>query len=168
MARSARFLLASAVVALASSCVMDRAPEGLRRTPDGPGPTVRFDLAHKPLPEIPIPNDVATWSDPTSRTGLRINASLVAPTSIEQKARAQFSKMEGWGTFAPMWVSFDVDRSQEGYEDYAGPALDLAELKRRHLGDDYDFENDAVYLVNLDAAATIAIYLGSGNFALTL
>lgn len=168
MARSARFLLASAVVALASSCVMDRAPEGLRRTPDGPGPTVRFDLAHKPLPEIPIPNDVATWSDPTSRTGLRINASLVAPTSIEQKARAQFSKMEGWGTFAPMWVSFDVDRSQEGYEDYAGPALDLAELKRRHLGDDYDFENDAVYLVNLDTGLPVPLDLGSGNFDYTL
>src|SRR5881394_4018063 len=146
MARFLRFAAAAASLAafaaLAPSCVMDRVPEGLRRTPAGPGPTVRFDLAHQPLPEIPIPNDVATWPDPTSRTGLRINASLVAPTAIEKKARVQFSKMEGWGTFAPIWVSFDVDRSQPGYADYAGPAIDLANVKRRHQGDDYDFADD--------------------------
>ena len=167
-ARFARFAVISAAFALASSCVMDRAPEGIRRTPAGSGPTIRFDLAHKPLPEIPIPNDVATWADPTSRTGLRINASLVAPTSIEKKARVQFSKMEGWGTFAPMWVSFDVDRSKEGNEDYAGPALDLANVKQRHQGDDYDFANDAVYLVNLDTGVPVPLDLGNGNFDYTL
>src|SRR5262249_30890249 len=148
MARFLRFAaVASAALALAlvPSCVMDQVPQGLRHTPAGPGPTVRFDLAHQPLPEIPIPNDVATSADPRSRTGLRVNASLVAPTAIEQKARVQFSKMEGWGTFQPIWVSFDIDREQEGYADYAGPALDLANIKQRHQGDDYDFENDAVY-----------------------
>src|SRR6478672_11820986 len=99
----------ASVVALASSCAMDRAPSGLRRTPSGSGAAVRFDLGHRPLPEIPLPNDTATWPDPTSRTGLRINASLVAPTVIEQHARQRFSEMEGWGTFAPISVSFDVD-----------------------------------------------------------
>ena len=139
MVRHARFAFASAaIVALGTSCVMDRVPDGAR-TKAGPGPTVRFDLAHKPLPEIPIPNDVATWSDPTSRTGLRVNASLVAPTAIEQKAREQFARMEGWGTFAPIWVSFDLDRSQAGYKDYEGAAIDLANVKQRHQGDDYDF-----------------------------
>ncbi len=168
-ARLSRLALTSAfLVTLGASCVMDRAPSGLRRTPDGPGPTVRFDLAHKPLPEIPIPNDVATWADPTSRTGLRINASLVAPTAIEQKARVQFSKMEGWGTFSPMWVSFDVDRSQPGYEDYTGPALDLAGLSRRHRGDDHDFADDAVYLVNLETGVPVPLDLGNGNFDYTL
>jgi len=80
------FRLALAVVtlsAIASSCVMDQAPAGLRVTPSGPGATVRFDLAHKPLPDIPLPNDTATWPDPTSRTGLRINASLIASTNFE-------------------------------------------------------------------------------------
>ncbi|MEZ4302266.1 MAG: hypothetical protein R3B70_45480 [Polyangiaceae bacterium] len=165
----ARLALASFVTAaLGASCVMDRAPGDFGRTPAGSGPTVRFDLAHKPLPEIPIPNDVATWADPTSRTGLRINASLVAPTAIEQKARAQFSKMEGWGTFSPMWVSFDVDRSQPGYASYTGPALDLANVKRRHQGDDYDFADDAVYLVNLTTGVPVPLDLGNGNFDYTL
>lgn len=168
MVRLARFAFASAaIVALGASCVMDRVPDG-PRTKAGPGPTVRFDLAHKPLPEIPIPNDVATWSDPTSRTGLRVNASLIAPTAIEEKARVQFSKMEGWGTFAPIWVSFDVDRTQAGYGDYAGPALDLANVKQRHQGDDYDFANDAVYLVNLTTGVPVPLDLGNGNFQYTL
>lgn len=155
-------------VTLGVACVMDRAPSGLRRTPDGPGPVVRFDLGHAPLPEIPIPSDVATWADPTSRTGLRLNASLVAPTSVEEKARAQFSKMEGWGTFAPIWVSFDVDRTQEGYEEYTGPALDLANVRRRHRGDDYDFADDAVYLVNLATGVPVPLDLGNGSFDYTL
>lgn len=169
MAAFPRFASAAALlVTLGASCVMDRAPSGLRRTPDGPGPKVRFDLSHQPLPEIPIPNDVATWADPTSRTGLRLNASLVAPTSIERKAREQFSKMEGWGTFAPMWVSFDVDHSQPGYDDYAGPALDLANVKQRHQRDDYDFANDAVYLVNLETGVPVPLDMGNGNFDYTL
>lgn len=169
MAPFRRLALASALtVTLGASCVMDRAPSGLRRTPDGPGPLVRFDLAHKPLPEIPLPNDVATWADPTSRTGLRLNASLVAPTAIEEKARLQFSKMEGWGTFAPLSVRFAIDRSQEGYEEYAGPALDLANIKRRHRGDDYDFADDAVYLVNLTTGVPVPLDLGNGNFDYTL
>ena len=89
------------LIALASvGCTVDEIPEGLKRTPDGNGPEVRFNLYHKPLPEIPMPNDVAMWPDPTSRTGLRINASIVAPTEIEETARKKFDQLEGWGTFA--------------------------------------------------------------------
>lgn len=161
-------LAAASIAALASSCVMDQATPGLRRTPTGPGATVRFDLAHKPLPDIPLPNDTATWPDPTSRTGLRINASLIAPTSIEQQARDRFSRMEGWGTFAPITVGFDVDRTQEGYADYDGPALDLADLRLRQIGDDYEFADDAVYLVNLTTGVPVPIDLGAGNFNDTL
>ena len=83
-------LTSLAALAATASCTMDRAPDGLRRTPAGPGATVRFDLSHRPLPDIPLPNDTATWPDPTSRTGLRVNASLVAPTSIEAQARSRF------------------------------------------------------------------------------
>src|SRR5262249_4548056 len=117
----------AALASLATSCVMDQAPAGLRRTPAGPGATVRFDLGHQPLPDIPLPNDTATWPDPTSRTGLRINASLVAPTNIEQQARQHFSRLEGWGTFAPITVSFDTDPSYQGM---TGALLDLGNVKR--------------------------------------
>jgi hypothetical protein len=166
-----RFLrpsLALCSLALVASCVMDQAPDGLRRTPSGPGATVRFDLEHKPLPDIPLPNDTATWPDPTSRTGLRVNASLLAPTSIERAARDRFSRLEGWGTFAPISVSFDIDKTDPEYQGYDGPALDLANLKKRHQGDDYDFFDDAIYLVNLTTGVPVPIDFGNGNFSYTL
>ena len=150
--------------ALGGACV-DRSPDDFGLTPAGPGATVRYDLSNKPLPAIPLPNDTATWPDPTSRTGLRVNASLVAPTQIERQARARFSQMEGWGTFAPLTVSFDVPADYEGY---SGPALDLAALRRRHQGDDYEFFDDAVYLINLDTGVPMVLDVGAGNFPLTL
>ncbi|MFO0760796.1 MAG: hypothetical protein U0359_30245 [Byssovorax sp.] len=147
---------------------MDLAPAGLRRTPEGSGAHVRFDLAHQPLPEIPLPIDTATWPDPTSRTGLRVNASLVAPTAIEQQARERFSQMEGWGTFSPIAVAFDIDRSDPAYASYDGTALDLGNIRRRHQGDDYDFSDDAIYLVNLTTGVPVPLDLGAGNYNYTL
>jgi hypothetical protein len=88
------------------ACSVDTVPAALRATPAGSGPAVVFDLAHQPLPDVPAPNDIATFADPTSRTGRRVNASLVAPTSMEAAARAQFDEMEGWGTSAPITVRF--------------------------------------------------------------
>lgn len=156
------------LASLAPSCVMDRAPNGLRRTPSGPGATVRFDLAHKPLPEVPLPIDTATWPDPTSRTGLRVNASLIAPTNIESQARERFSQMEGWGTFSPITVAFDVDHADPEYAGYEGAALDIGNIQRRHVGDDFDFADDAIYLVNLTTGLPVPIDLGAGNFSYTL
>src|SRR5258708_3092966 len=88
---------------------MHTIPSALRATPPAPGPTVVFDLLRRPLPEIPAPNDVATFADPTSRTGRRINVSMVAPTHLEQSSRSGFSELEGWGTFAPISVAFSRD-----------------------------------------------------------
>jgi hypothetical protein len=167
--RSLRTALSIASLSvLASSCVMDRAPTGIRRTPSGPGAMVRFDLAHKPLPDIPLPNDTATWPDPTSRTGIRINASLIAPTAMEREARDRFSRLEGWGVFAPISVSFDIDKKDAAYATYDGPALDLANIRQRHIGDDYELADDAVYLVNLTTGVPVPLDLGAGNFDYTL
>src|SRR5262245_41407620 len=80
-------LLVAALVLATASCTMDRAPEGLRRTPEGPGSTVVFDPTRRPVPEVPLPNDVATFSDPTSRTGRRVTISLHATSSMEEAAR---------------------------------------------------------------------------------
>ncbi len=41
-------------------------------------------------------------------------------------------------------------------------------MKRRHVGDDYDFADDAVYLVNLTTGVPVALDLGAGNFDYTL
>jgi hypothetical protein len=72
-------------------------PPGWRETPPGTGPEVVWDLYAEDLPVIPLPNDVATWPDPTSPTGRRINASLVVPTGLERThpARASTSSMAG-------------------------------------------------------------------------
>jgi hypothetical protein len=152
---------------VAPSC-FDETPGDFGRTRSGPGATVRYDLGHKPLPDIPLPNDTATWPDPTSRTGLRLNASLIAPTNIEAQARKNFSQMEGWGTFAPIWMSFDVPAGEADYQGYKGAALDLTNVVARHQGDDYDFGDDAVYLINLKTGVPMVLDVGNGNFPLTL
>lgn len=159
--------IAASGLALGPACD-DDAPLDFGRTPSGPGARVRFDLAHQPLPDIPLPNDTATWPDPTSRTGLRINASLLAPTAIERDARERFDRLEGWGTFSPITLSFDL--AEVGGEPRAPSqsALDLANIEERHHGDDYDFENDAIYLVNLETGLPVPIDVGNGNFELTL
>src|SRR5690242_6247668 len=109
MAVAKRVLLvvsALSAVLAAGACGIDTAPDGLRATPPGSGPVIKFDVTHRPLPEVPLPNDVATFADPTSRTGRRVNVSLVAPTLIERTAREDLSSMEGWGVSAPITVSF--------------------------------------------------------------
>lgn len=118
------------------------------------GPRVRWDLGARPLPEIPLPNDVATYADPSSPTGLRINASTLAPTAFESRLREGFDTMDGWGTFAPITLSFDDD-------------LDLANLTRRMQSDDHRFEDDAVYLINLQTGVPVPLDMGGGSFVYT-
>jgi len=112
------------------ACGIDQAPDGARRTPEGDGPLVVFDITRRPLPEIPQPNDVATFADPTSRTGRRINVSLVSPTRLETNARADFTTLEGWGTFAPFTVAFERDPRTPTTD----PAIDLNDVYQRTRG----------------------------------
>jgi hypothetical protein len=160
-------LAAPALLALALSavhCAVDRAPEGLRATPPGTGPRVVFDLERRPLPEIPQPNDVATFADPTSRTGRRINVSLVAPTTMETKAREGFSEMEGWGTYAPLTVAF----TRADGADPRAPAIDLDDVRTRMHRDVHDLRDDPVYVVNLTTGVPVILDMGDGNFPLTM
>ena len=150
----------SLTLALAAlGCSVDEVPEGLGRTPDGSGSTVKWDLYHRPLPEIPFPNDQAMWPDPTSRTGMRVNASTVAPTSIEETARRKFDQLEGFGTYAPVTVGF-----QKRKDNLAQPAVDLSNVMKRHQGDDYELADDVIYVVNLDTGVPAIMDLGEGSF----
>jgi hypothetical protein len=144
-----------AAVAVAPGCAVDEAPGGVRKANKTGGPMVRFDLGHRPLPEIPLPNDIATWPDPTSRTGRRINASLVAPTSIERNARSKFSELEGWGTFSAISIPFSKP-------------LDAEDIKSRHADDDFKFDDDVIYVVNLKTGVPVPLDIGGGNYPLTL
>lgn len=128
---------------------------GWRLTPPGTGPTVVWDLYAEDLPVIPMPNDIATWPDPTSPTGLRLNASVVVPTQLERRTRELFDTLDGWGTFAPISVAFDEH-------------LDLEALLRRQGGSDRfhttDFPEHAVYLVDLETGLPVPLDVNSGNF----
>ena len=64
-------------------------------------------MSHKPLPEIPLPNDFATVVDPSSPTGHRINVSTAAATRWETETRKSIDRLDGWGTFMPVTVAFE-------------------------------------------------------------
>ena len=148
------------IVALGAACGIDTAPDGLRATPPGNGPVVKFDVTHRPLPDIPLPNDVATFADPTSRTGHRINASLVAPTVIERNARDGFAAMEGWGTSSPISVAFERAAGQGPRE----AAIDLEDVASRMQDDEHDLSNDPIYVVNLTTGLPVFLDVGNGYY----
>ena len=154
----------ASILVLAQACSVDTAPQGARATPPGTGPIVRWNLSHRPLPEAPIPNDIATFADPTSRTGFRINASLVAPSWMEETARQGFSEMEGWGTSSPITVAFD--RGLTG--DPTKAAIDLEDVRSRMQGDGHDFGNDPIYVINLTTGVPMVLDVGEGYYPMAL
>ncbi len=123
------------------------------------GPKVVWDLNHKPLPEIPLPNNQATRLDPTSPTGRRIHVSTAVASRYERRVRERFNKLDGFGAFGGISVRFDAP-------------LDLADIVTRHQSND-DFRDDAVYLLNVDRRCArfgeeVAIDFGRGRFPITL
>jgi hypothetical protein len=152
------------ILALGAACGIDTAPDGLRATPAGDGPVVKFDVAHRPLPDVPLPNDVATFADPTSRTGHRINVSLVAPTYMERNARDDFTSMEGWGISAPISVAFDRAPGADPRE----AAIDLEDVASRMQGDEHDLSNDPIYVVNLTTGLPVFLDVGNGYYPVAL
>ncbi len=139
-------------------------PELLAERVTTNGPTVRWDVLAKPLPEIPLPNDAATRLDPSSPTGRRLNISLRADTAFERRMREGFDTLDGFGTYAPILVQFDS-------------ALDVLDLWARHNGGPWpeggpnrdDFRDDAVFLFNVDPSCErfgeeIALDIGRGRF----
>lgn len=129
---NARVLLLLPPLTLA--CTAD--PEGLARAIPA-DTTVKYDFFHRPLPDIPLPNDLATRFDETSATLRRPNVSVEAPTSMERRVRRKVDNLDGWGVMQPISIPF------------TGP-LDLELIQRAHGQDDYDTKDDLIYLVNID------------------
>ena len=127
--------------------------DGLAPSVDHGGPKIVFDLLRTPLPEIPFPNDLATRPDSSSPTGLRINASLVAPSQLERNVRGLLDTLDGFGTFAPMSVAFDQD-------------LDVLDLYARQ--NNADPNDDGAYLVDLSDGSTVPLDFNGGHFPYTL
>ncbi len=98
--------------------------------------TVKLDFAHKPLPEVPLPIDLATRYDAASPTRRRLNASVLATTVFERDTRERIDRMDGWGVFAPISIPFSG-------------AIDPMSVRTAHA-DGFDHpENDAIYVVDL-------------------
>lgn len=122
--------------------------------------TVKFDFDHRPLPEIPLPNDIATRHDPTSKTGKRINASMIAPTAYERRTRTLIDQLDGWGLYQPITIPFTGE-------------IDVNSVIGRHDEVDYDTDNDAIYLINIDRDSDqfgelVHLDVGNGNYPIIL
>lgn len=145
---------------LALAGCLSPAPEGLAFADQGPGPKVKFDVFHTPLPEVPLPNDFATRYDGSSPTRRRINASIeVAPTRWERATRTGLDGVSGWGTLAPITVSFS-------------DLLDLEDILRRHQAP-VEVADDALYVIDVtegspELCAPQLLDLGQGHFPAVL
>ncbi|MFZ5446814.1 MAG: alpha/beta hydrolase family protein [Myxococcota bacterium] len=149
-----RRLLTSLVV-FTLACASPEATS-LAPRPGGTGAQVKFDVFHRPLPDIPLPNDFATRFDATSSTKRRLNASMLAPTEWEKKTRASLDELDGWGTLAPITVSFDAP-------------LDVENVIARHHGDRYATKDDVVLVVDVtpgspDFCQAMPLDLGEGLY----
>ncbi|MBI4208294.1 MAG: hypothetical protein HY538_01130 [Deltaproteobacteria bacterium] len=124
---------------------------GLALTIPGEGPTVIWDpiaTERGEIPDLPFPNDIAMRVDSSSPTGLRLNISVEnAPTDFQKEINRQANLLiDGFGTIAPIWVSFDQP-------------LDLKTVS-----------NQSVYLLSLkdcerySAGTRFPLDLGEGNY----
>ena len=147
------------VAALFMTSCLSQSPEGLARSKPA-ATTVKMDFYAKPLPEIPLPNDIATRYDPTSPTGRRINASLVAPSNFEIEARRLVDTIDGWGVNQPITIPFTGQ-------------LGVESILEGHRDKDYATENDVIYLINItpgspDEGQRQLLDLGEGNYPVVL
>ncbi len=155
--RVGRLLISVALVGLLGCYSGGRALEGWVQTRAGSGPQVNWDVDVEPIPEVPLPNDIATRPDPTSPTGRRLNISRNASTSFERKLRGQLDQLDGFGTFAPLWLSFDQ-------------RIDLRRVAERQTGDT-TFDDDVVLLINVTKASpeygqALVLDFGNGSYPL--
>jgi len=142
---------------LSLSACLSPEPEGLAKGARS-SVTVQYDLLHKPLPNMPLPNDFATRYDPSSATTRRINASMVAPTGLERHVRSKIDELDGWGLLMPISIPFTGE-------------VDVSSILQRHRDPDYDPSDDVIYLINVDADSPDygelqMLDLGQGNYPL--
>lgn len=136
-----------------------RPAEGLRRTPDGDGPTVTIDWDAEPLPELPFPNDLSTIADSSSPTGLRLNIPTGTKTDYEHRTRMKLDELTGFGVYQPISVGFEAP-------------LDLDNIVARHPNDfekETAYDDDAFYLIDVtpgspDYGKPVALDVGHGRY----
>jgi len=141
---------AAFIILTLSACITGGdGTEGLTASSPTGGPEIVFDPLADPIPEVPMPIDVITQIDPSSPTGRRINIRAWAPTELERDLRQKLNSLDGFGTIAPITVTFTEP-------------LDLTTAT-----------NDSILLINIDPrsdvyGSRIPLDLGMGNFPLTI
>ncbi len=140
---------------LLGGCTDEHTPGGFGTTPPGDGPRLLHDLVRGPG-HVPFPNDLCTVPDPASPTGLRLNVTLPAPTTLQRELLEDLNRLPGFGVTAPITVPFTRTSADPGEA-----ALDLDALLARH-GDTFDFADDAVYLLDLARGVPLPLDLGAG------
>ncbi|HIA05075.1 MAG TPA: hypothetical protein EYN66_24795 [Myxococcales bacterium] len=151
--------ISTLIIAFSLSACLAEAPEGVKAI-DSAATTVKMDFFHRPLPEIPLPNDIATRYDSSSPTLRRVNASMVAHTEMEIRVRQLVDELDGWGVFMPIFIPF------------TGP-LDINSILAGHRDEDYRLDNDVIYLVNIDRDSDsfgtfMHLDMGNGNYPTVL
>ncbi|MBW2526779.1 MAG: hypothetical protein JRI23_21530 [Deltaproteobacteria bacterium] len=159
MDKVARSGIVAIVAAVLGALGCSPEPDGLAVAPPA-RTTVKFDFMHEPLPEIPLPNDVATRYDACSATSRRINASMVAPTRYESRLRRLIDRLDGWGLYQPITIPF------------TGP-LHIQTILDRHRDPTYELDDDVLYLVNIDQSSphfgkVHHLDLGNGSYPVVL
>ncbi|MCC6216405.1 MAG: hypothetical protein IT376_16205 [Polyangiaceae bacterium] len=153
--------ITSLALALALAPLAACSPEAEGLAPAQPSrTTVKLDFFHKPLPEIPLPNDLATRFDASSPTRRRVNASMIAPTALETRARTLIDGLDGWGPFQPITIPFTGE-------------LDVGSIVDAHRDPHFDFSDDVVLLIDVDPASpdhgkAIPLDVGNGNYPVVL
>jgi hypothetical protein len=153
--QSMKWLLGTTALAGALAMGCSPPPEGIGMVPPS-RVTVKMDLFHKPLPEIALPNDLATRYDESSATKRRVNASMIAPTSFEARLRELVDTLDGWGVMQAITIPFTG-------------RLDIDSIRSRHDDADYDTSDDAIYVVYLGpdpehVGELHRMDLGNGNY----
>lgn len=86
----------------------DRFLAGIVMPSEAPfGPRVVFEPTALPIPEVPLPNDILLERDPDGSGVLQWNVSTRAPTALERGIREDLRRLDGFGAFGPVTVSFD-------------------------------------------------------------
>lgn len=163
-------LLVLLVLLVAAACHDGSARSASQTAVRRDGPQVVWDPLHRPIAEIPFPNDKATRRDDDSPTGLRLNISGQAVTDVERRQREGMQRLSGAGTMGPISVAFSAP-------------LDLVDLRKRHHPDRsdpvtgaltpdalaWDPSDHAIYLVNVEKGSLhygelIPLDVGGGHY----
>jgi hypothetical protein len=96
------------VAALCSGCLSTGEDLTLRvNTELVHGPKVTFDPLERPIPNIPLPNDLALTPSDSTASGVAWNTSIERVSEHQVHLRNMLNKLDGFGPFAPVMVGFD-------------------------------------------------------------